>query len=88
MNEKEWRLIFQDDPGDTLEFRKRDGRHLVPFTKFPFDPAKNLIREIWLGPRNQSQRNVDAVEQSLRLCRYDARQVSFQGSTIPLRPEF
>ncbi len=87
-NEREWRLICRDNPGDDLGFRERAGRQLVPFVKFEFDPAKNPIREIRLGPRNQSQRNVDAVAQLLRICGYDVAQVKFPASRVPLRPEY
>lgn len=88
VNENEWRLIYRDEPGGDLDFIEKAGRHLIPFIQFPFDPAKNPIREIWLGPRNQSQRNVDAVAQLLRVCGYDVGHVSFPGSSIPLRPEY
>lgn len=88
VNEKEWRLIYRDDPGIGLDFRERAGRQLIPFIKFPFDPAKKPIREICLGPRNQSQRNVDAVAQLLRVCDYDVGHIKFPGSNIPLRPEY
>jgi hypothetical protein len=86
-NEKEWRLIFRDTP-ENIAFREKDGRHLIPFTTFSFDPGKNPIREIVLGPRNQSQRNVDAVSQLLGHYGYDETQISFIGSKIPLRPEY
>jgi hypothetical protein len=88
VNEKEWRLIYRDNPGDALGFRERAGRQLIPFVKFPFDPAKNPISEIWLGPRNRSQRNVEAVAQLLRLYGYDAGHVRFPRSNIPLRSEY
>ena len=88
VNENEWRLIYRSDPGDALEFCERAGRHLIPFIKFPFDPAKNPIREIRLGPRNQSQRDVDAIAQLLQLCGFEADQVSYKGSNIPLRSEY
>lgn len=87
-NEKEWRLIFRDNPGDGLEFRERAGRQLIPFAKFPLEPAKNPIREIRLGPRNQSQRNVDAIAQLLRIHDYDPTNVVFPKSNVPLRPEY
>ena len=87
-NEQEWRLISRDDPGDALNFRERAGRHLTPFVKFPLDPAKKPIREIWLGPRNQSQRNVHAVGQLLRRWGYDRGNVEFRASSIPLRAEY
>ena len=88
VNEKEWRLIDRNDPGDELNFRERARRHLIPFVKFPFDLAKKPIREIWLGPRNQSQRNVDAVAQLLRRCGYGPADVTFRASRIPLRAEY
>jgi hypothetical protein len=88
VNEREWRLIYRDDPGGGLAFRERAGRQLIPFIKFPFDPAKKPIREIWLGPRNQSQRNVDAVAQLLRVFGYEVGHIKFPGSSIPLRPEY
>jgi Protein of unknown function (DUF2971) len=87
-NEREWRLIYRDNPGDDLDFRERAGRQLVPFVKFEFDPAKNPIREIWLGPRNHSQRNVDAIADLLRICGYDVAQIKFPASRIPLHPEY
>lgn len=88
-NEREWRLILRDDPGDgSLKFRERSGRQLVPYTQFSLDPATNPIREIWLGPRNQSQRNIDALAELLRVCGYDVDQVKFRGSKIPLRAEY
>ncbi len=87
-NEKEWRLICRDDPGDNIEFREKSDRHLIPFTKFPFEPDKHPIREIWLGPRNQSQRNVDALARLLATSGYDAERIEFKGSDIPLRPEY
>jgi hypothetical protein len=87
-NEEEWRLVCRDDPGDALDFRDRAGRQLIPFIRFPFDPEKQPIREIWLGPRNKSQRNVDAVVQLLRRWGYDTDKVRFPGSNIPLRPEY
>lgn len=87
-NEREWRLIFQDDPGDAVRFRERAERHLVPFIEFPIDPAKNPIRKIWLGPRNQSQRNVDALGQLLKHNGFNVSQIRFPRSEVPLRPEY
>lgn len=87
-DEQEWRLICRGDPGNALDFRERAGRHLIPFTRFQFDPAKRPIREIWLGPRNRSQRNVDAVAELLRHCGYDADAVRYLSSQVPLRPEY
>lgn len=83
--EREWRLIMRDDPQADLEYQTRGGRHLVPFTTFPIDPETDPIKEIWLGPRNRSQRNVDAVASLLRSRGFRVEGVKFRGSEVPLR---
>ena len=92
--EDEWRLVLEHDPDvyndceKGMQFHDRGGRHLVPHAVFPIDPAKNPIRDIWLGPRNTSGRNTQAVRELLRKSGYDTDNVEFHYSKIPLRPDY
>jgi len=86
-NENEWRLIQRDATYSEFDFFARHERQLTPFVTFPFVPSKDPIREIWLGPRHQSQLNVDAVAALLRKYDYNVDHITFTGSNIPLRQE-
>jgi hypothetical protein len=83
--EREWRLILSEDPGPgTVQFRTRAGRHLIPYVRYLFDPKQNPISQIWLGPRNDRDRNGDAVLHLLKTHDYDVERIGFIESSVPL----
>ncbi len=59
-DEHEWRLIQEDALSHLgVDFRVR-GSELVPYVKldFPKDVWEGMVKEIWIGPKNRTSREV------------------------------
>ena len=63
--EKEWRAvsIFHKPLNLDIEFRSV-GDRIVPYRRFEFDPASEIITEVILGPKNQTP--IEIIQIALR----------------------
>ena len=78
--EKEWRLIspFGKLTDDDIEFRSA-GHRLIPYRPFEFQPEIGIIKEVILGPKNQTP--VDITQIALKKFGYEGVSVRKSEAT-------